>query len=304
MRENSQFLLLAVVFSSFLAFSVASPGDRSPYYQNCVERCFLENCTADPLDCDCKYECMWRTVDKFVERGWKIPQFHGKWPFVRVLGMQEPASVIFSIFNLLMNVYGICKFRKEVSPQAPYWHMWHFSAAICINGWIWSTVFHTNDTPTTELLDYGCAYMIVISSFYCMVARIAALYKKNVLYRVLLAGILAIFYVNHFTFLMFSQDYGYNMKVNIITGTSAGVGWIVWYFGQRHDKPYAYKIAIFVVLNALSLGWEVFDFPPWWKTFDAHSLWHFCTAPLVILYYSFIIDDCKYLHEREKTKKQ
>lgn len=254
--------------------------------------------------CDCEYECMWRTVEKFIDRGWKIPQFHGKWPFVRILGMQEPASVVFSVFNLIGHVQGIRKFRREVSSKAPYWHMWHVFAGICINGWIWSTVFHTNDTPTTELLDYGCAYMMVISSLYCMVARIAALYKRNAIWRGLLALGLFLFYCNHFAILTLYHAYGYNMKVNIITGTAAGVGWIVWYLGQRKEKPYAYKMALFVILSALSLGWEVFDFPPILDTFDAHSLWHLNTAPLVILFYSFIIDDCKHLYESEKSKKQ
>lgn len=42
----------------------------------------------------CKYDCMWETVGVFEERKMPIPQFHGKWPFIRVWGMQEPASVI------------------------------------------------------------------------------------------------------------------------------------------------------------------------------------------------------------------
>lgn len=270
------------------------------FQKKCLKQFLLET-----TSCDCEYECMWRTVHKFVDRGWNIPQFHGKWPFIRIFGIQEPASVVFSIFNLIGHVKGIRKFRREVPSNAPYFRMWHVFAGICINAWIWSTVFHTNDTPTTELLDYGCAYMMVISSFYCMVARIAALYKRNAILRGVLAMGLFGFYLNHFVFLTFYQDYGYNMKVNIITGTAAGVGWIVWYLGQRRSKPYAYKMALFVILNALSLGWEVFDFPPILDTFDAHALWHLCTAPLVILFYSFIIDDCKHLlHEKEKLKKQ
>ena len=27
---------------------------------------------------DCKYQCMWKTVDAFVENGIDIPQFYGK----------------------------------------------------------------------------------------------------------------------------------------------------------------------------------------------------------------------------------
>lgn len=27
---------------------------------------------------ECKYNCMWETVDSFHQRNWKTPQFHGK----------------------------------------------------------------------------------------------------------------------------------------------------------------------------------------------------------------------------------
>lgn len=139
--------LIFVVLSFYLTCCSGSVGDRSPYFNNCIRRCIKENCTSKKAEsCDCEYECMWRTVEKFADRGWKIPQFHGKWPFIRVFGIQEPASVIFSILNLVGHVKGIRKFRKEVSPNAPYWHMWHVFAGICINAWIWST--------GNKLLDY------------------------------------------------------------------------------------------------------------------------------------------------------
>jgi len=32
-------------------------------------------------------------------------KYHGKWPFLRVLGMQEVASVLFSIANLVVHLY-------------------------------------------------------------------------------------------------------------------------------------------------------------------------------------------------------
>ena len=32
--------------------------------------------------------------------GWPTVKYFGKWPFTRVLGMQEPASVAFSLMNM------------------------------------------------------------------------------------------------------------------------------------------------------------------------------------------------------------
>ena len=41
---------------------------------------------------------------------------------------------------------------------------------------------------------------------------------------------------------------------------------------------------------ALELG----DFPPLGGHFDAHSLWHFGTAPVTLLWYSFLLDDARW----------
>ncbi|KAJ9590287.1 hypothetical protein L9F63_027876, partial [Diploptera punctata] len=64
---------------------------------------------------ECSYNCMWKTVDAFINRNWNVPQFHGKWPFVRIFGIQEPASVLFSISTLLLILMILREFRKQSS---------------------------------------------------------------------------------------------------------------------------------------------------------------------------------------------
>lgn len=49
-----------------------------------------------------------------------------QWPFVRVLCMQEVASVTFSIFNFIVQLNEWRKFRKEVNPDYPFYWMWSF----------------------------------------------------------------------------------------------------------------------------------------------------------------------------------
>ena len=45
-----------------------------------------------------------------------------QWPFVRVLGAQEPASVVFSVLNGLAHLVMIGVFRSRVPKDAPlYW---------------------------------------------------------------------------------------------------------------------------------------------------------------------------------------
>jgi post-GPI attachment to proteins factor 3 len=120
---------------------------------------------------ECKYKCMHMTTKAFIARDWKVPQFHGKWPFMRFIGLQEPASVIFSALNFYVHIKGIARFRQEVQPDAPLFLVWHVFAFICLNAWTWSMVFHARDFPLTELFDYVFAYSMVLASFWCMVKR-------------------------------------------------------------------------------------------------------------------------------------
>lgn len=114
---------------------------------------------------------MHKTTEAFIARKWSIPQFHGKWPFVRFLALQEPASVFFSALNFYFHFKGLIKFRREVRPDSPLFVLWHAFSFICLNAWVWSMVFHARDLPLTELFDYVFAYLMVLASFWCMVIR-------------------------------------------------------------------------------------------------------------------------------------
>lgn len=82
------------------------------------------------------------------------------------------------------------------------------------------------------------------------------------------------------------------MKVNIFTGSVGGVGWMIWSLSQIFKRKYVWKMLVFVTLALASTALEVYDFPPILWTFDAHSLWHLSSAPLTILFYKFVIEDC------------
>lgn len=79
---------------------------------------------------ECVYHCMWRTTNAFVSREWPVPQFFGKWPFKRVLGIQEPASVFFSFLNLMAHWRMIRKFRAEVRSDSPMYYIWHIFSGV------------------------------------------------------------------------------------------------------------------------------------------------------------------------------
>lgn len=79
---------------------------------------------------ECIYHCMWRTTNAFVSRNWNVPQFFGKWPFKRFLGIQEPASVLFSFLNLMAHWRMIRKFRRDVRSDSPMYYVWHIFGAV------------------------------------------------------------------------------------------------------------------------------------------------------------------------------
>lgn len=100
--------LIFLIFG-FINASYGSMGDMTPYHLRCLDKCRLKNCTSNEslqrysssqswpeyalgwtcYEALCKYPCMWSTVDYFrltLKR--PVPQFYGKWPFIKVFGIQ------------------------------------------------------------------------------------------------------------------------------------------------------------------------------------------------------------------------
>ncbi|XP_068211283.1 post-GPI attachment to proteins factor 3 [Palaemon carinicauda] len=294
----------------------ASRGDSSNEYTGCYHICHFNNCSSSndvavyessqslsekvlqwTCDDECRYNCMWQTTNVFVSRGYEVPQFFGKWPFVRVWGMQEPASVIFSVFNLLAHIIGLRRFRQSVPPFAPLYRLWQVHALICINAWTWSVIFHARDTPWTERMDYFCAFSMVLFSLFGLFVRLSG--PRRWRRKEMIGVICGLFFTYHVWYLTRQKfDYGYNMKVNVLVGLLNGFGWISWAVPRVEKRPYA-RWCIFTVVGALSsMLLELGDFPPVFWAVDAHALWHLATAPLPFIWYKFLENDCLYLAQR------
>lgn len=174
----------------------ASAGDADPHYRACLQECEETGCVAqrcfphcnfssgggsmdgqwflqEPLylqwkqwDCqgNCRYYCM---VDREKEReaaGYGPVKYHGKWPFKRVYGIQEPASVAFSLLNLAMHFHGwvsllillFCKLplRRDKKAYYDYASLWHIYGLLSLNSWFWSAVFHSSGNYW--VLAYSC----------------------------------------------------------------------------------------------------------------------------------------------------
>lgn len=176
------------------------------------------------------------------------------------------------------------------------------------------------DLPITEKMDYFCAAMTITYSLYCAVVRLFHLYPSPERYHLtsssekphlkpafkLWSVICAVVYLCHVTYLSLLPrfDYSYNIMFNLVLGLAHNLLWLTYSFptsipllqrfrsrAKSYRPPYAHKAAVLVGLMMAALALELFDFPPWRRVLDAHSLWHLATAPITLLWYDFLIED-------------
>ena len=124
-------------------------------------------------DDNCQYSCMWSTeLDR--RRGGNEPvspchvvkpqrhhrvttspstpvlceqtKYHGKWPFIRVFGIQELASTVFSLGNLLPHAQYLL-FRRHAFAPSGLRHRWLLLtfATVGVLTWTFSAAFHARD---------------------------------------------------------------------------------------------------------------------------------------------------------------
>lgn len=145
---------------------------------------------------------------------------------------------------------------------------------------------------------YGLYYTII---------RLYHLYrpvKKGFL--ILWSMFCAALFIAHITYLSILPyfDYGWNMKVNIIFGLAYNLFWMSYSLpsppfrrflsrenNRRYRPKYAWKPAALGAGMICAVGLEVFDFPPWRRVIDAHSLWHLATVPIIVGWYGFLLND-------------
>ncbi|XP_013139315.1 PREDICTED: post-GPI attachment to proteins factor 3 [Papilio polytes] len=319
-----KFLIVLILFNGVSLLS-ASNGDRSPFYQKCLKNCVRSNCTEDGKDfnpteaerpvttnllstwnCldECQYDCMWRAVDAFKNLGYDIPKFYGKWPFKRILGVQEPGSVFASFLNLAAHVYMYKEFMQQfpVTEHDKIGLFWHFFALVCVNGWSWSIFFHMKDSPFSEFMDYAGALSMVMIMFIAAVIRVFENHRKL---KNAIVSVSAAMHVLHVYYLYCAViDYDYNMMVNLVFGVAGGALWAGEGAARcaRGRGRGGGRLLAFVLLSAAALSLELLDFPPYYDTWDAHALWHLATVPLPLLFWRYVIDDLQYTRREQAAK--
>ncbi|KAI8146246.1 Per1-like-domain-containing protein [Fennellomyces sp. T-0311] len=295
-------LLLAVICASP---TNAMDGNELPEYISCLDTCTSQQCsnnnmTTLPLylrlafwTCpeNCQYECMIKTVD---DTGLMV-QYYGKWPFYRLWGIQEPASVFFSVANGCMHYLYLRIISKKI-PSSYYLRPFIIAYALVnINTWVQSSIFHSRDLPLTEKLDYFSAFLVILYSVYYAILRIFCIDERSK--QKLIGAALLVVFIAHVSFMSFvSFHYVYNMVICGIFAVIQGAMWVLWYLVAYYTRnkqtlSYGHWVIYATVANALAVMFEVFDFPPIGRVFDAHSLWHLSTIAVAPLWYHFVIQD-------------
>ncbi|CCA74371.1 related to PER1 protein, involved in manganese homeostasis [Serendipita indica DSM 11827] len=306
----------------------ASSGDQNTRFQYCLQSQKSQRCTPDfqlPLSLrltrwtceeDCKYRCSHIVTDIAIREGRQIEQYYGKWAFWRYMGIQEPLSVLFSVLNLWAHLRGSNKLRRGIARNHPMRPYYNWFTVVNVNLWFWSCVYHTRDWWWTERLDYFAAGLGVIYSVYYSVVRLYHLYLKpgslpyesTFRHHFLVPwGVLCtVLYIVHVFYLSVLPrfDYGWNMKVNLTVGVLHNLLWMAYSlpyppFQRFRTMPnsyrpsYVFHPALIVLTMFAAISLEIIDFPPLWRTIDAHSLWHLATVPIVWKWYDFLIKDAQ-----------
>jgi hypothetical protein len=251
-----------------------------------LRRLLLWTC---PSECD--YACQHIVTEQRVVKNEPVVQFHGKWPFYRFLGMQEPFSVLFSLFNFLAHQQGLAKIQESIPASYPLRKYYEWLAYVGMASWTFSMIFHTRDFPMTEQLDYFAAGANVLYGLYYAIIRLFRLYRPGDTSRSLrrlLTTLCVLMYIGHVTYLKaYSWNYTYNMAANVVIGIVQNIMWS-WFSIQEYSKTknaWAAWPGLVVVWVLMAMSLELFDFPPLGGCLDAHSLWHLGTVFPTMLWY-------------------
>jgi len=253
-------------------------------------------------------------------------QFYGKWPQLRLLGMQEPMSVLFSLLNLLVQLQAIFHVFSDLIPDTfplKCVYLWH--ARIATVAWTASTLFHTRDVWWTERFDYFSAAAVLLSGLFLAICRLMYLRPGTPLFRrTLLACVGA--WVLHVLYLLPQRrlDYTYNMAACLMIGVVHNTLWLLCAlaphllermrscFGEGLvpaspkgsaladaapplvlSAPQRQRLQMLAAAMFLAPALELFDFPPLLRLVDAHSLWHCATIPLTYFWYQWLANDAR-----------
>ncbi|TKY49379.1 Post-GPI attachment to proteins factor 3 [Spatholobus suberectus] len=273
-----------LVFSSFIAILNASCGDADPRYSEKEREILME----PPV------------------------QYHGKWPFKRIYGIQEPASMAFSALSLALHLHGWMSFSTLLYKKLPlkagkrpyyeYASLWHVFGFLSLNSCFWSVIFHSRYCELTERLDYSSS--VVLLGYSLILAILRGLNVKDEATRVMISAPLIAFVTTHIMYLnFFKLDLEWNFKVCVPLTVAQLFTWAAWRDASHH--PSWRKLMFVLAFSGFAMPLRVHELSPFQGLLDQHAFKHAITIPLTYLWWSFIKADAAFLtSERLKNSKK
>lgn len=255
---------------------------------------------------DCKYECAREDARKRQAKSIKAVQYHGKWSFLRVAGIEELVSATASVGNALPHLLALqsAATRDAFAPSGyPQREAMLAYSVAGVNAWVWSTALHTKESWATERLDYHSAALLLLVSLWacaCLTLDVPSAGTAGRAIAVVL-GCVWVAWVGLMNWVRF--DYGLNMTASVVVAAITNLMWIAWAASQgccsaRH--PTAWKAPAAAVLLSAMAMLELLDFAPIGDLIDAHAMWHLATIPLCFAWYSFLREHAALWRRRAK----
>ncbi|CAM9250123.1 unnamed protein product, partial [Ectocarpus fasciculatus] len=303
---------VSAVISYIVAAAVTAPtargsaGDMNYDYRRCLRHC-QKNCNPEDIpalrqyllwNCEgeCQYDCM-HEVARWVQEEYAVTwKFYGHWPYLRIWGLQEPASVAFSLGNMLPHIHNLLYNREKFcQPGVRFGHHILMYSVVALLAWAASAVFHARKIDPFISCDYAFAFLFISYGLWIAVSRLwweirgdRDRWTKTV-FDVCCAGrvVYQVIYTLNGTIPF--QDH---MNLSIGLSVLHAVSWLLFIcFSNSRSKLFCLLCQAW--FGAASLL-ELYDFPPYMGILDAHALWHAATIPLGFLWFRFWIQDAEY----------
>jgi hypothetical protein len=249
---------------------------------------------------------MTRITRERLAQGQPVYKYHGHWAFERYWGLEEPASVFFSLANGVPHLYQLLPTSSPSSSyfMHPYLALYPY---VALAAWLSSAAFHAKKTHQSTLVDYSTALVFLAYGLLLTLRRVLGPHFPASAAGALIAAATVSLVWRLQDMLAGRVSYDSHMRLCIAIATTTIILWGLWLArggGSGSVRvggtalPFPRNrfrcLACQVCFAAASLL-ELFDFPPLWGVFDAHSLWHLATVPLGFVWYTFWAQDCRNL---------
>lgn len=307
----------AVLYGAALIVRVVngSYGDMEPVFQRCVGGCMAEKADLPCVDQDsgwlrllsrtckerCEYRCMSSITAERVRRNLPVYKYYGHWSFHRYGGLEEPASVVFSLLNALPHFWHLFSFSRK--SRSNYFMRPHlaFYPYVALMAWLSSAIFHAKKTRRSTWIDYSAALVFLAHGLWLTLRRVAG--EEGRTTANIVGACFALWLVRRLGDMQRDLiSFDTHMHTCIAIAVCTITLWLLWLFlggggggnvvGGKKVRQLPHPLNRFrclacqVAFAAASML-ELFDFPPIWGILDAHSLWHLATVPLGFQWYEF-----------------